>query len=246
MNEENYIAFESYLNNEMSIDEKNRFENQLQTDSIFNKNFEDYKETISFLQTKFDIETIEFKQNLKLISEDSFSKNEVLKAKKSTKVLFFKPWQYAIAAVITLFIGTLFFMQNASPEYSDFNQHEVAYLTERGKVSSSLKAAQDAFNAENYELASTLFETVLKDSSKPEIDYFYGVSLLESNKINKAQIVFQKLKFGTSVYRNKAIWNLALIALKQKNYSKCKEILLTIPKDYEDYNQVEKLLNKLN
>lgn len=247
MNEENYIAFEDYLNNEMQPEAKIDFENKLQSDNDFNQNFEVYKETTSFLETKFDPATFDFKQNLKSISQNSFSENnEVIANEKTIKVIAFKPWQYAVAACVTLFIGSLFFMQNSNPNYTDFNQHEEAYLTERGATSKNLKEAQDAFNAKKYEVALPLFESVLKVDSRPEVQYFYGICLLESNKINQANVIFQKLKFGKSIYRNKAIWNLALAQLKQKNYKVCKEILLSIPKDYEEYDKVEKLLKKLN
>ena len=61
-----------------------------------------------------------------------------------------------------------------------------------------------------------------------------------------AAVVFQELKSGNSIYKNKAIWNLALSKLKQKDYKSCKEILLTIPADYENYDQVQELLQELD
>jgi hypothetical protein len=69
--------------------------------------------------------------------------------------------------------------------------------------------------------------------------------LLETNKTKKAATVFEELSSGTSVYKDKATWNLALVKLKQKNYIECKEILLTIPQDYEDYVDVQVLLKEL-
>ena len=48
-----------------------------------------------------------------------------------------------------------------------------------------------------------------------------------------------------SIYKNKAIWYLALSKLKQKDFTACKEILLTLPKSSEDYDNAQKILNKL-
>jgi hypothetical protein len=77
------------------------------------------------------------------------------------------------------------------------------------------------------------------------MQYFYGVSLLEVNKIKESETIFNELKSGTSAYKDKATWNLALIKLKQKKYRTCKEILLTIPDDFEDYVEVQILLKEL-
>ncbi len=76
MNEETYIGFESYINNEMPSAEKNIFEQKLQNDLQFKENFESYKETTQFLSTKFSQETINFKANLKSISIENFSENK--------------------------------------------------------------------------------------------------------------------------------------------------------------------------
>ena len=49
-----------------------------------------------------------------------------------------------------------------------------------------------------------------------------------------------------NTFKNKAIWGLALAKLKEKDYKSCKEILLTIPADYENYDDVQRLLNDLD
>jgi len=59
-------------------------------------------------------------------------------------------------------------------------------------------------------------------------------------------VVFNKLKSGTSIYKNKATWSLALLKLKLKDYDACEGLLKTIPSDYEDYDTVEELLGKLD
>ena len=241
MNEQNWIDFENYLANEMSLEDRSTFEQKLQNDTSFLTEFNLYKETNGFLETKFSSETADFKNNLKSISNQHFNQEN----DKKGKIIRFNPKYFAIAASLVLFFGLYYFMQNQTPSYSDYNQHENAAFTERGDVIKNLKAAQVAFNANKFEEAIPFFESVLKEYPRPEIEYFYGVCLLECNRINKAESVFEKIKNGESVYKNKAIWSLALSKLKQKDYASCKEILLTIPSDYEDYAKVKKLLNEL-
>ena len=240
MNEEHYIVFENYISNELSTDEKTNFEKQLSEDKVLASAFEVYKELNLHLENKFgnEQELKAFKKNLKSISKEHFKT-------KKPKVVAFKPWQYAIAASVAILVG-LFVFQNINPSFDDYNNPEMATFIERGDVNENLKLAQDAFNAKNYKTAIPYFEAILKVNKSPEIQYFFAVSLLEDNQFQKAETNLSELKSGTSIYKNKATWYLALSKLKQKDYDSCKEILQTIPDDFEDYDQVQELLNELD
>ncbi|MEO8234285.1 MAG: tetratricopeptide repeat protein [Flavobacterium sp.] len=241
MNEELYLSFENYLSNEFSSEEIIIFENRLQNDIDFKEKFETYKESNRFLKIKFSPETVAFKENLKAIAKESLVEN---KSKKG-KTIQLRTYIYAIAAVFVLFFG-LHLFQNDNPEYGDFNKHEEAHFTERGDLVKSLKLAQDAFNKKDYKKAIINFELVIKEYPRPEIKYFYAISLLEENRFADSEIVLNDIINGKSIYKNTATWYLALSKLKQKDYKSCKAILLTIPSDYEDYTQVEKLLKSLD
>ena len=240
MNEERYLLFDQYLANEMSAEEKVTFEKQLSEDTELATAFEIFKELNLHLENKFGNEKDlkAFKKNLKSISKEHFKT-------KKTKVVAFKPWQYAIAASVAILVG-LFVFQNINPSFDDYNNPEMAAFVERGAVNENLKLAQDAFNAKNYKAAIPYFEAILKESKSPEIQYFYAVSLLEDNQFQKAETNLSELKSGTSIYKNKATWYLALSKLKQEEYDSCKAILQTIPDDFEDYDQVQELLNELD
>lgn len=240
MNEERYILFGQYLENELSVEEKTIFEKQLSEDTEFASAFEIFKELNLHLENKFgnEQELKDFKKNLKSISKEHFKTKKI-------KVVAFKPWQYAIAASVAILVG-LFVFQNINPSFEDYNNPEMATFIERGDVNENLKLAQDAFNAKNYKAAIPHFETVLNAAKSPEIQYFYAISLLEDNQFQKAETNLLELKSGTSIYKNKATWYLALSKLKQKDYKSCKEILSKIPEDFEDYDQVQELLNELD
>ena len=241
MNEEVYISFESYLNDEMTQTEKELFEQKLNSDNQFRESFNLYKETTAMLENKFDSKTIDFKENLKSISKSHFSESK----EDKSRVINFKPFYYAIAASVVLAFGTWFMMQG-NPEYGDFNQHENAYFTERGSIIKNLRLAQNAFNEKNYKVAIENFEIVLKDYDKPEVRFFYGISLLEENRYAEAETNFTTIQKGTSVYNDKATWYLALSKLKQNQFEECKNYIKQIPEDAEDYAKAQKLLNKLD
>ncbi|MFV8374399.1 tetratricopeptide repeat protein [Flavobacterium sp. LB1P71] len=241
MNEKHYILFDQYLQDELSAEDKVKFENQLAEDPELASAFDTFKELNLHLGNKFgNADAFDaFKENLQSISNNHFKDS-----KPKAKVIAFKPWIYLVAASVAVLFGLFLF--NPNPNFEDFNQQENAYFTERGTVDANLKQAETTFNAKNYAAAIPFFEAVLKEKKTPEIQYFYGISLLESNKIQEAEAVFNELKAGTSIYKNKAIWSLALSKLKQKDYKSCKEILLMIPSDYEDYDQVQELLKELD
>ncbi|MBC7641641.1 MAG: tetratricopeptide repeat protein, partial [Flavobacterium sp.] len=179
-----------------------------------------------------------YKENLKIASGTN--------NKKFGKIFSLKPIYLAIAACFALVFGLMIFNNSKSdPTFTDYYQKENANFTERGDVIKILKQAQDAFNRDDYKLAASLFETILKNYPRPEIEFFYGISLMQIDKFYESELVFNKIIQGNSIYKNNAIWNLALSKLKQKDFAACKEILLKIPKEYEDYSKVQDLLAHL-
>lgn len=239
MNEELYIQFENYLSNEMPQEEKLEFENQLQNDLDMRNKFESYKETTQFLSAKFDSSTTDFKQNLKSISKEHFTENN----KAKSKVIAFKPWYYAAAASVVIVFGFLFTM-GGNPEYSDYSQHENAYFIERSVSDTNLAEAQKAFNEKNYQKAVIAFEKS-DNLTNPEVLYFYAIALIETNNYKAAELYLTNLKSGSSAYKDKATWYLALSNLKQKKFDECKMYLKQIPTDAEDFEKAQILLKDL-
>ena len=239
MNEELYISFESYLQDEMTSVDKIDFEEQLTNDADFRKQFEAYREVTNLLEQKFSAEKDSFKENLNTISETYFSKKEL----KKPKVFLFKPWLFAAAASFVLLMGTWFVFQNNQPLYDDF-AHEEAHFVSRDGENADLKIAQDLFNNKEYSKAVSVFEKLGRDNQ--EVNYFYAISLIEIENYSKAEAILTDLQNGNSVYKEKAAWYKALSALKQEKIDKCRKILKEIPSEAEDYQKAQKLLKDLD
>ena len=240
MNEERYILFDEYLQGELTIEAKNDFEKQLVEDPEFASEFETFKNIQFQLDNKFGFEQERqaFKENLSQIAEKHFD--------NKPKVIGLKPWYLAVAASVAVLFGLFFFNYNQNPVYGDYNNPEHASFTERSTSDETLKQAEKAYNHKTYNKAIPLFETILQKNKTAEIQFFYGVSLLEESHYIKAEAIFNELKAGSSAYKEKAVWYLALSKLKQKDYEGCKKILETISEDYEGYDQVEELLHQLD
>ncbi|WP_445455964.1 tetratricopeptide repeat protein [Flavobacterium sp. HNIBRBA15423] len=242
MQEDMYVIFENYLLNQMTIEDKMEFENQLLSDADLNEKFQLYKQLTQFLESKFSKETDDFKNNLKIISKQHVSKEENLD--KSKVVPIYSKW-FAIAATVVVFISVWFFMQNSTPKYGDYNQHEKAYFTERSEGNANLKLAQDAFNEKEYQKAIVYFEKITNKDLGEEGNLFYAISLIEANQYNKAEAILQNIKEDNSVYKEKSIWYLGLLKLKQKKYDECKEILETLSKEAEEYDKAQEIVKKI-
>ena len=125
MKDQDYMLFEEYLSGSLSKDDNNSFEDRLKIETDFKLAFETYKELSVFLAQKFENEEKQtsFQTNLKNISDTFFDKKEPTK-----KVIKFKPWQYAMAASVAVFIGIYSYNLSSIPTYGDFaNFNEISF-----------------------------------------------------------------------------------------------------------------------
>ena len=240
MNEARYQLFDRYIHNELDTAERKDFETQLQSDSTLAESFKLYQETLEHLEISLHPNTLAFKQNLNTISKTHFASNP----EPSQKVIPLRSW-FAVAASVVFFAGLWFLMQKDLPVYTDYNQHEQASFIERGNNDDLLQTAQKEFNNKNYELAEDAFRKILAQKASPEIQFYFAITLIENNQFAEAELELKKIQKGSSIYKDKSIWYLALSELKQKNPDACKEYLLQIKEPHEDYEKAQKLLGDL-
>lgn len=243
MNEQESILFEEYLSKTLSKEKCITFENRLQNDSKFKTTFNTYKELSSFLEHKFANEDKSqiFKKNLNEISTNHFEK-----LKSKIKVVKFKSWQYAVAASFVIFLGTYTYNMLSTPSFGDYSNYETISLSFRGTQNELLNNAESAFNNKNFANAITYFNQLLKiNPNNQELQLYKAISEVEVNKFDEADSLLIKISQGNSVYKNKALWHLALSKFKQKDIKSCVEILKNIPEDADDYTNSQKLLDKL-
>jgi len=243
MKDQDYILFEEYLSGRLSKDASDSFKNRLKVEKNLKQAFETYKELSGFLAHKFENEEKQtsFQSNLKKVSDSYFNKKESTK-----KVIRFKPWQYAIAASVAIFIGIYSYNLFSIPTYGDFANYNEISLTVRGTQDELLNKAEISFNNKEFEEAANYFlQLLIVESNNQEFQLYKAISEIELNKFPEAEALLFEISKGNSVFKYKAIWYLALSKLKQKDYNTCKEILKTIPKDADDYKNAQKLLKKL-
>ena len=249
-----YLEIENYLLGELDNKQLLAFEKRLKEDANFAKKVALYKEIDLTLSSRFssyeeenklrntleDLGTIHISKPISNQIKDEFKKKE-------TKVFSLKKYsKYLVAASLILFASLIWMNTNSQPNYKDYVNYDTIELTVRGDNNQHSAAAQKAFNAKNFEKAQKEFEILLKeDATKVELQLYLAISLVEQDKFALADSILNKIILGDSVYKNKALWNLALSKLKQKDYKSCKEVLRKIPKSADDYNKAQELLKKM-
>lgn len=242
--EDKYELFERKISNQLSVEEEKVLSQLIEDDAVIAEEFDLYKELNSHVETSLNSkeEEANLEQNLKKIGSAFFDKKT---SKKEFKVIKMPVWMYAAAASVAIIIGIYTFAGN-NPSYNDFASIPELSIVERGGEEALIKSAETSFNAKEYTSAEKyLSELLLKDSDNSIYLFYYGISLLEQNKYVEATRTFQKIQQGNSIYKYKAIWFEALNQLKQKEQTKCVELLREIPDDAEDYQQAKELLKKL-
>ncbi|MBA6151685.1 tetratricopeptide repeat protein [Gelidibacter maritimus] len=244
MQEQDFILFDDYLSGSLDTESIQAFENRLNTDPDFKLAFIDYQQAEAFLEHKFKNEeqTQHFKENLERISSGYFEK----KASGKTKVLRIKPWYYSVAAGVILLFGVVIAQQFSSPTYDDFANYGTISLTVRGSDNALQNQAEKAFNNKDYKDAEQhLSQLLQKDPNNLELQLYKAISLVELNRYDEADKLYQNVIQSPSVYSTKAKWYLALSKLKQKDESASIAVLKTIPEDADDFQSAQKLLRKL-
>ena len=247
MEEKKYILFDKYLNNELTAEEKISFEATLKNDLGFKGEFDIYTEIEQSLASKFENEEKELELRETLTS---LGKEFVTESKKEIKgepkvIPLFRYRKLMVAASIALLIGIFVFGPN-NPTYSDFANYPSLELVERSENNPALKTAEEAFNSKNYKTAFAQL-TILEENFPEDIEIklYKGICLVQMNQYSQAKTIFNNINDGSSIFKHTASWYQALSLLKQNKIDECKTILKTIPEDAEEFEQANKLLNKL-
>jgi tetratricopeptide (TPR) repeat protein len=237
MDEDIYILIEQYLAGELSPEETKAFENRIKSDPELAEKVGVYRSLSENLKSRFTSEQVERQLRESL---SAIAKAEV--GNKSGKVISLQWYHWAAAASLAL-IAVFWFYTTTSitPQYDDYSNHGSLSLAERGD--DSLKhQAEDAFNSGNYDQAISFFNRLLDaDPDNTELQLYKGISLLELDRYKEAEAIFHVIKNSETIYQDKAMWYLALSALKQKDYDKCKTLLDQLSPDSEYHKQAEEI-----
>lgn len=242
MDEDIYILIDRYLAGELSVEETQAFEARIKSDTGFAEKVLLYRSLTDDLRSKFSGEEEEarLRANLAAIAQAE------IQAEEQAKVISLRWYHWAAAACIALVAVMWFYRgKSALPEYAEYAFHGTLALAERGNDSLQ-QQAEEAFNAKQYPQAIHYLDRLLEaDPDNRELQLYRGVALLEVGRIGEAESIFNAIRSSDTAYKHKATWYLALSALKQKDYDRCRALLGQIPEESEDYASAREILDRL-
>ncbi|MEP7236658.1 MAG: tetratricopeptide repeat protein [Ferruginibacter sp.] len=246
MNPEIIDKIEQYLNDEMQPQERTDFERELQNDNELKNNFDLYNS----INNTMKAEEVSEDENELAKTLQQLNRKYILPGSR-VKQGNFRKWMAAAAAVLILIFGSIYFFsgKNMSSEklYASYAQHAPVKIQLRGTTTDSLAGmAADKFNNKQYAEALPLLQQYVKlQPDDIQMIFSLGICYLETNGFNDAEKTFSAIAAGQTAYTETATWYLALTALKQKDISKCRIILKSIPQTSAWFAKAKELLEKL-
>ncbi len=218
----NSELIDKYLQGKLTKSEKELFENSIESDSEFLKEFNFQKELQDTLRKEERIKTKEF---LGSIKDSNNTKNGSL---KNSSV-----WLAAASIILVIGVSVWFLLFNSSPSdpqklYAQFYApyENVVHPLERGEKMSDLKSeAFLAYESGNYVLALNLFDSLKLRSSEPYYNFYSAIVLMELEEFEEAKPLLESYIETDAELRDRAIWYLALTNIRLQETDQAKEQL---------------------
>lgn len=238
-----YEIIEKYLNGDLSAKELEDFNVKLETDNLFKQEVALYKEINNSLKNKYQHK--EKEENLKQ-SLDKMGTKYFQKEAQKKKSLPFKRYLLRISSIAAIIIISFFLLKPQTSLYDQFAEHANLEIQVKGDNDEILLNASKLYNSEKYSEAIPLLEEYLRlNPEDTEIQISLGIALLESNKNEDAIVIFEHVNSQNNIFKNKAIWYLALANIKLDHKEESKKYLESIPAESFYYKKAQKLLKKL-
>ena len=246
MNETELEKIEQYLNNEMTPQERAGFELQIASDEALRN----YVQLYDTIDKTMKVENTspnenELRQTLQQMNRKYFAEGgKVIQGS-------FKKWLAIAASVIILVTAGIYFLSSnkTSPEklYAQFANHDALNIQLRGNAADSLaQNAAEAFNKKSYAEALPLLEQYIPlQPDDIQMKFSLAICYLETGKYNAADTIFSSIASGPTAYAATAQWYQALSVLKQKEITKCRTILNSIPQSSSFSAKAKELLKEL-
>lgn len=234
-----------YAEGLMEADEQAAFETRLAADASLQQQLALYREVHATLQQHFtpDEQLAQLQQTLNSMRGQFFTAT-----KAPARVVPFKRYLQRAMAVAAILIAVVFIWQPWKPglfkQYAETTM--VAPVERGGDADSVLQQAVTAFNHKEFATAAPLLEKLYQqDSANSFIAFYYGVALLQINRLTDARTVMGHIFAGPSAFKYEGAFYLGLSYLKEKDKANCINWLQKIPPDAPNYDKARELLKKL-
>lgn len=241
------VQIERYLNNELSAEERNAFELQMQQDSLFAERVKVYthiyneiEDTGNELPLRQTLET----NNKKYFQQSKQEQSATPVIKRQRVVLI----TMLAAAVILFFILRPLFTgtQTTKEIFEEYNNFQKISFAQRSQENNdTLLLIENLYNNKNFDSALQKIISWNSIHDDTEIKMVEGRTLLFLNKYPEAIEIFEQVNKGTSSLKNEALFYAGLSYLGKGNADSCIIKLKAIPADAGVYLKAVEVINKI-
>ena len=251
-----------YFSNELTIEQKSRFEELLRTDTDFKMEFEfeqNLKRAIKSQENgKLKNKLVGFEKEIILgktsdLKEDIKVRDIVTNAPK-TATPRWRNLSLAASVVLMIGLGWLGYRSFSATDYEGLYElnhqtypNTVFAITRSDSRESLERDAFVAYEQGNYESAIPLFDQLSQDGDgEAYIDFFLGQSYLNLKRPKEAIRKFEQAIASDGEFTEEAYWYLALAYLKDGNSAEALKLLKILTEDYQfNQDKAEELIRDL-
>lgn len=236
-----------YFSKSLTPNEEYIFENLLNTDAEFKKQFEFEKNLKQVIQKE---ESKKLKAKLQDFEKDIITKTS---SEKTTQNIFnYK--NFAIAATIALLMGWFGYNTFFNTSYNDLYQDNfkvypnTVYTITRSDDNNTIeRQAFVAYETEDYQLAINKFNAIPETEKNSYLTFYKAQAFLKLENLKDAKLLFEEVIIKDRDFVAESHWYLALIYLKENDKENTRKQLKLLISNF-DYNKskAKDLLDKIN
>ena len=242
-----YQLIEDYLSGTLDKEEHTAIEERITQDNSFAKEIELHRSIQNALSDRDVLELEEILIKIRNTSKKDTQGGRIISLKRRRSILG------AVAAILLLIVATYFIWdKKTDAPLADVFEPYPFYLANRSldneAAQQQLNQAAQSYEAEEFELALPVFESLLEQSPENMALQFYKAYCeLELEQYQLAEQSFVViLENGDSAYVQPAEWYLVKVYLAKEEIAKAKNLLQKIVKERGDFSQpANQLLERL-
>lgn len=231
-----------YAEGAMEDREKAAFEQALAVDPSLRGKLEEYYDIRASLHMKLE------KDSGRKDLEATLSELRPAYFSGETKVIpFRRTLRRVLPGAAAAILILLIWMPWKTDLYKKYADTKMPGVAERGAGIDSLKVVSEkAFNSHDFTKAAKSLSVI--HSAEPDnamFSFYYAVSLMKVDSLQKARQLLTDLSSGRSVYKNESLFYMGMTYLKAKDKDAARAWLEKIPFGAANYEKAQKVLKDL-
>lgn len=232
---------DKYLTENISVEDKKRVEDALESDSELRAKLSMLKIQKSHLKSHDD-----FQKSKQLIQQIGQEFSSPINKHSNFKLLYMLPFAATACLLLAFFFLPIQLHKSSEDLFAQYFEPSKISLIKRSLQDGDIQLkAQQAFNNADYRQANEyLVQLATGNNNDLDIQFYLAIAKIGSEDFNSALAILQELE-QEQVYAAGAKWYAALSHLKLENTERASSLLQSIPETSSYYTRAASLLESL-